>query len=436
MAEREASWENLLQHVALTHVGMRRANNQDSHSVVLATDMDEWRTRGHVLMVADGMGAHAAGELASKLAADGIPHLYRKYADQSPPEALQKAILETNGLVYQKGQANSEFRNMGTTASTLVLLPQGALVGHIGDSRVYRVRGGKLEQITFDHSLVWELREAGQLSENAELANAIPKNVITRSIGPNANVQVDIEGPMPIEVGDTFLLCSDGLTARLTDEELAAFLAHLPPSEAGQLLLDLTNLRGGPDNITVIIAKVVGEELASNESSAEPLKIGAKSPNVGLQLGLLVAFGVFLLAALLLAVIGQLQTALIALGVSLVVVVAGLLARTQGMSKGIELGTGRKLGSGPYTETPCPTPAEVADKLAEITGELRGAPAAENLDLDWGDFDSLCQSSAKAREGDLFGQAIGESAKAVCLLMTAVHQARAADDASDSEIEL
>ena len=95
MADRESNWQVDLTHIALTDVGMRRANNQDSMTVVLASDKDEWRERGHFFMVADGMGAHAAGELASKIAVDGVPHLYRKYRELSPPEAMQKAMQKT-----------------------------------------------------------------------------------------------------------------------------------------------------------------------------------------------------------------------------------------------------------------------------------------------------------------------------------------------------
>src|SRR3990167_5437453 len=116
MADREPNWPVALAYVAVTDVGMRRANNQDSHTVVLASDPVEWQARGHFFMVADGMGAHAAGELASKIAVDGVPHLYRRYRELSPPEALQRAIVETNSEVYRRGQANGDFRAMGTTA--------------------------------------------------------------------------------------------------------------------------------------------------------------------------------------------------------------------------------------------------------------------------------------------------------------------------------
>ena len=217
---------------------------------------------GHVFMVADGIGAHAAGELASKLAVDHVPHLYKKHSDISAPEALEKAFIEANAEIHRRGKANIDFHAMGTTACALVLLPQGALLGHIGDSRVYRQRGDVLEQLTFDHSLVWELRAAGQLPQNAELARMVPKNVITRSLGPNEHIQVDIEGPLPVQVGDAFLMCSDGLSGLVSDEEMGPITANLPPNEAAQVLIDLANLRGGQDNITAVIAKVVGDEVS------------------------------------------------------------------------------------------------------------------------------------------------------------------------------
>jgi protein phosphatase len=234
---------------------MRRSNNQDSHAVVRASKNETWRQRGHLFMVADGMGAHAVGELASKLACDNIPHNYTKSKSASPTEAITKAYKEVGGLIHGKANANRDFQGMGTTASTLILLPDGALIAHVGDSRVYRIRGGRIDQLSFDHSLAWELVRRNHLS--AEQANkAVPRNVITRSLGPDPNIEVDIEGPLPVEQGDVFLLCSDGLSGPVEDPELGAFAGNFHPQDACRYLLHLANLRGGLDNITVVIARI------------------------------------------------------------------------------------------------------------------------------------------------------------------------------------
>src|SRR5262245_57091144 len=246
-----------LHHAEVSDLGMRRANNQDSLAVFVTDDVATWVTRGHLLMVADGMGAHAAGELASKLAVDNIPHNYFKLRDLYPPAALRQAIRDANTAIHAKGQSSVGFQGMGTTCSCLVLLPQGALVAHIGDSRVYRLRGDVLEQLTFDHSLVWEMAAAGQMTE-ADVPAYIPKNVITRSLGPHPSVHIDLEGPYSAESGDRFLICSDGLSGPINDEEIGVLLGCLPPEEAAETLVDLANFRGGPDNISVIVAKVEG----------------------------------------------------------------------------------------------------------------------------------------------------------------------------------
>ena len=128
----------------------------------------------------------------------------------------------------------------------------------MGDSRVYRLRGNTLNQISFDHSLQWELRASGQLSEGSELAAAVPKNVITRSLGPNANVQVDLEGPHPIEVGDVYLLCSDGLTRHVSDDRIREVLRSMTSArQACESLLQEALDGGGTDNITVVVARAV-----------------------------------------------------------------------------------------------------------------------------------------------------------------------------------
>ena len=199
-------------------VGMRRDNNQDA--VAVMPEANGRPAHGDAfLMVADGMGAHAAGELASKMAVQSVPHTYEKCSAESAPSALRQAVREANERIHAKGNSSEEFNGMGTTCSCLVVTQGAALVAHVGDSRVYRLRAGVLEQLTFDHSLVWEMAAASNVSED-KVPSCIPKNVITRSLGPHETVIVDIEGPHALQPGDVFLLCSDGLTG-VVDDTLA-----------------------------------------------------------------------------------------------------------------------------------------------------------------------------------------------------------------------
>lgn len=247
------NWDDPIIEAAETDTGMRRSNNQDSHIIVRAANPESWRKHGHVFMVADGMGAHAVGELASKMACENIPHNYKKMKNLPTREAIIKAYQEVGAQIHAKSSANRDFQGMGTTCSTLLVLPEGAMLAHVGDSRVYRTRGGQLDQLTFDHSLHWEL-ERGKFATAEQLSKA-PKNIITRSLGPEPTVEVDIEGPYPIEAGDVFLLCSDGLSGPVKDPEIGAFMSEFHPADACRYLLQLANLRGGADNITVVIVR-------------------------------------------------------------------------------------------------------------------------------------------------------------------------------------
>ncbi|WP_165224460.1 PP2C family protein-serine/threonine phosphatase [Aquisphaera insulae] len=248
-------WDDIIIDAAASDTGMRRANNQDSQTTVRATHPEAWKARGHVFMVADGMGAHAVGELASKMACDLIPHTYMKAKAGTPAEAISKSFREVSALIYSRAAANRDFQGMGTTCSSLILLPEGALVAHVGDSRVYRIRDRRIDQLSFDHSLVWELVRRNHLTpEQANLS--VPKNVITRSLGPESNIEVDIEGPLDVHLSDVFLLCSDGLSGPVEDRELGAFAGSFHPRDACRYLVNLANLRGGLDNITVVIVRI------------------------------------------------------------------------------------------------------------------------------------------------------------------------------------
>ncbi|MBP3557371.1 MAG: serine/threonine-protein phosphatase [Thermoguttaceae bacterium] len=238
-----------------TDVGMRRSNNQDAFAVALAATPRLGKTRGSLFVVADGMGAHAAGELASQMAATLVSQAYLKRTEQTPPEALRDALLDAHFEIRKRGESDEAFRDMGTTCDALALLPEGALVGHVGDSRVYRLRDRTIEQLTFDHSLVWEARRLPNSRPAFQRLANIPKNIITRSLGPTESLVVDVEGPFPLRPGDAFLLCSDGLSGQFEDSEIGQILEVFQPEEATETLVNLANLRGGPDNITVVVAR-------------------------------------------------------------------------------------------------------------------------------------------------------------------------------------
>jgi protein phosphatase len=246
-----------IEHACLTDVGVRRSHNQDNLAVQLVGDEESWRQRGHLFLVADGMGAHAVGEKASEQAAQIIPHIYQKHANQGPIAGLRKAFVEANASIHTCGQQNREFEGMGTTGTALLLRSDGAWIGHVGDSRCYRIRGGVIEQLSYDHSLVWEYARIQHLDPDE--VEDIPSNVIHRCLGPEPLVQVDIEGPHDIQPGDVFLLCSDGLSGPVSDAEMGAIVSVLPPAEACRFLIDLANLRGGPDNITAIVVRVTSQ---------------------------------------------------------------------------------------------------------------------------------------------------------------------------------
>ncbi|MCS7015447.1 MAG: protein phosphatase 2C domain-containing protein [Gemmatales bacterium] len=246
---------NRIESAGLTDVGVRRSHNQDSYAELLANSDEQWQKQGHIFVVADGMGAHAVGELASKKAAEIIPHIFAKYAEQGPAQALYRAFQEANQAIFQMGSQNLGFSGMGTTATALVLHPTGAWIGHVGDTRVYRIRGGKIEQLTFDHSLRWEV--ARRRGVDPEKVTDVASNAIVRSLGPEATVQVDIEGPHSVEAGDIFVLCSDGLSGLVSDAEIGAIVSSLSVQEAAKFLVALANLRGGPDNITVLIIRIL-----------------------------------------------------------------------------------------------------------------------------------------------------------------------------------
>ncbi len=419
----------VLKHASASDLGMRRSNNQDSLAVFVTDDVPTWATRGHLLMVADGMGAHAAGELASKLAVDHISHNYFKFRDLYPPAALRQAIRDANNAIHAKGQSSIGFQGMGTTCSCLVLLPQGALIAHIGDSRVYRLHDDLLEQLTFDHSLVWEMAAAGQMAET-EVPSYIPKNVITRSLGPHPTVHVDLEGPFKAQSGDKFLICSDGLSGPVNDEELGAILRCLDPQEAVDTLVDLANLRGGPDNISVVVAEVDGT--APRVAPADRAGDSPAAPSRPSTGPLWVAAGACL-AMFAYCVAYQFWAGAIGSGVGLIAAVGAALAfRSSAGTTCPPIGPiGGPYGNGPYRKANCEPNEKVVSTLADVIAKLRDLPenGAGDRKIDWQTCDGLLSEAKAANERGDCVTAVQHYSAAIRRIMKQLRESRPTVDA-------
>jgi protein phosphatase len=210
-----------------------------------------------LFIVADGMGGHRGGEIASKLAVDTVIASFYASDEKTPVAAFKKAFSEANRVIIEKSREDVALFGMGTTCTALAIRPGEAYFAHVGDSRAYILRGGELKQVTEDHSLVGEMVRSGIISD--EDAKVHPRrNVITRSLGTHEELETDTpDSPLPLIDGDVFLLCSDGLTSLVDEEELEVVVGANSPREACDRLVELANAKGGKDNITVQVIKVI-----------------------------------------------------------------------------------------------------------------------------------------------------------------------------------
>ncbi len=237
---------------AATDRGQLRTNNEDTFLVLPPQ---------RVFAVADGMGGHAAGEVASRLAIDSIAQL-RVPAESSPNELrdlLRAAVVRANQTIGDDGEKIVAHSGMGTTLTALGITAdlRTAVLAHVGDSRAYRLRRGKLEQITRDHTWVQEQIESGALAP-AQARAHLYSGVLTRALGTQGEVDVDTE-QLDIEPGDVYLICSDGLTGMVPDDSIAQILSDgVPLSVAADRLIEEANTHGGRDNITVVLVRVLG----------------------------------------------------------------------------------------------------------------------------------------------------------------------------------
>jgi protein phosphatase len=421
-----------IEYASLSDVGVRRSHNQDNHAVLLASDPAKWQQDGHLFLVADGMGAHAVGEKASELAASIIPLTYHKHSHQGPIPALRKAFIEANASIHARGQQNREFEGMGTTGTALLLRPEGAWVAHVGDSRAYRIRDGVIEQLSFDHSLLWEYARR-QHMDPATVQN-IPSNVIVRSLGPEPLVQVDIEGPHPLREGDVFVLCSDGLSGQVTDLEIGAVVSTLPPAEACKCLVDFANLRGGPDNTTVVIVRVSAAIATPESSSAgnrgKALLRVVPWPLLALFLGILLAAGA---TGLAFAQLTALAAALFV--VAALVIVGGMIGLVLNYQREKEQPADETAERPPakvYRQGPCHIEAPLLTRLASAAQSLKQVATEKQWECDWPEYQFHFEQAAEFQRHDRFVEGFREYCRAMRPLITTLQRHRSKDDGFQS----
>lgn len=260
---------------AATDVGLTRDHNEDNYLV---------DKKLNLFVVADGMGGHAAGEIASSVAVHEVRktlmdqrEVIERYATsgsvlqrQTLLALIDSAISKACKLVYQLAQEDSERHGMGTTLSLLLMVRNRAFVGHVGDSRIYRTRNGEVTQVTEDHSVINELIKSGRIKPG-DAFNSPYKNAVTRAVGVHPNVEVDTFD-FEVKSGDNYLLCSDGLSCYLDDQMTLDFLSIDDVNSIPQVLINHANQSGGKDNITAIIVRAIEVEgMTTSFGIAPPL---------------------------------------------------------------------------------------------------------------------------------------------------------------------
>ena len=245
-----------LEVAVLSDPGKVRPGNEDAYGSFAPAGGREQRETGWLFVVADGMGGHQGGEIASRLAVDAIHDSYFADPDSDRGAVLVRAVKDANGLVLEQSQADSSLSGMGTTCTAMAIHDGRGFFIHIGDSRAYLLREGELVQLTNDHSLVGEMIRSGMITDE-DARNHPRRNVITRSLGVQEAVEADTpHTPFELRRDDLFLLCSDGLSACVSDEEIRGVLAGKDLDSVAGALVEMANARGGKDNVTVLLIRV------------------------------------------------------------------------------------------------------------------------------------------------------------------------------------
>lgn len=241
--------------VVMSDLGNIRTNNEDMGLFFKVADENSLREKGYMLIVADGMGGHNAGEVASSMATDIICREYFNQKNNSVEKNLEKALTLANKTIFEKASSQSAYQGMGTTCTVLVVIGRDVYYAHAGDSRAYIQKNGSIMQITEDHTYVQQLVNNGDITA-AEAAVHPKRNILTNAMGTKPEMRIDTgKCKHRFENNDRLLLCSDGLYDYLNDEELNKMLGEGNLKNAASSMIELAKARGGHDNITIVLAE-------------------------------------------------------------------------------------------------------------------------------------------------------------------------------------
>jgi protein phosphatase len=240
----------------LSDVGCQRQNNEDSFLYWEPAGDEEFQRKGRLAVIADGMGGHEGGQEASRLAVETVREVYEQASDDDPQTALVESFNAAHARIQEYAEEHPAFQGMGTTCTALVIRDRQLYFAHVGDSRLYLVRGARILRLTRDHSYVGRLVESGIV--RAEDAEKHPqRHILTAALGAGRELAVDsAEEGLPLLEGDDLLLCTDGLWSVVTEEELEAEISGHTPAESCAALVRLARQRGGPDNITLQVLRI------------------------------------------------------------------------------------------------------------------------------------------------------------------------------------
>jgi serine/threonine protein phosphatase PrpC len=354
--------------VKLSDVGQARPHNEDYVEYFTPSDPQQLKNRGSLYLVADGMGGHQAGEVASKGAVELVIANYYGDTSRDAATSLVRAFHTANQQLHTQSETDLSKKGMGTTLVAAAVLGRQVYVANVGDSRAYLINSRGITQITEDHSWVEEQVRAGLLT--SEQARRHPqRNLVTRALGSRPSIEVDLfEGE--ISEGDTLLLCSDGLTGRVENPEIATLVLDHPPQEAARQLVTLANERGGNDNITVLLISTQEESAAVGAAAGAPFR---RESDQRLRAVPILA-GVLVILVLALGVL--LAEKYLSWGTFTAITTPLPVVSTDTMTPSPEAPPIEETQVSP-TETLSPTPTESPDPTATLSATFTNEPTAE-----------------------------------------------------------